>query len=163
MCVARFSFGSAHIAVGSAALAACGADVVLGGAEEENAKGELMLPAIGTVFVIGALRLFQRRMGRLGFYLISAFAATASVQLVGFYLVFATLIVPSLGVRDYADKRRLPPAYFTGIGAHAAGLLLSIFYDLPAGALIVWCPAVLAIIVYALGPKKAVEGVPAHG
>ena len=36
------------------------------------------------------------RMGRSGFYLVFACAVTLSVQLVGLYLVFATLIVPAL-------------------------------------------------------------------
>ena len=122
---------------------------------------QLALPAIGTLFVLGALTLFRQRLGRLGFYLIFALAVTASVLLVGVYLVFATLIVPSLGVRNYADSRRLPLAYSIGIGGYAAGLLLSIFYDLPAGALVVWCLTLLAIMVYALGPRKATGQTPA--
>ena len=36
------------------------------------------------------------RLGRVGFYVLFALAVTVSVQLVGLYLVFATLIVPPL-------------------------------------------------------------------
>src|SRR5215813_14230994 len=42
---------------------------------------------------------FGERMGRMGFYVLFALAVTASVQLVGLYLVFATLIVPPLATR----------------------------------------------------------------
>jgi zinc/manganese transport system permease protein len=33
--------------------------------------------------------------------------------------------------------------------------LLSSIFDLPSGALIVWCLAVLAIVVYWLGPSDS--------
>ena len=75
-----------------------------------------------------------------------------SVQLVGVYLVFASLIVPSLGVRNYPERRRLPFAFAIGITGYAVGLLLSTLYDLPAGALIVWCLALLAILVHGFSP-----------
>lgn len=115
---------------------------------------QLVLPALGTVFVIAMLMFFKERLGRLGFYLIFALAVTASVQLVGVYLVFASLIVPALGARNYSSKWRLPLAYTIGTGGYAIGLIISAFYDLPSGALIVWCLALLAIVVYAGGPKR---------
>lgn len=112
---------------------------------------QLLVPAIGTAVILTLLKLLGKRLGRLGFYLIFALAVTASVQLVGVYLVFASLIVPSLGVRHYAQRWRLPLAYLIGIGGYATGLLLSMMFDLPSGALIVWCLSILAILVYALG------------
>jgi zinc/manganese transport system permease protein len=115
---------------------------------------QLLIPAIGTALILAALKIFKERLGRLGFYLIFALAVTASVQLVGIYLVFASLIVPSLGVRNYAEARRLPLAYVVGIGGYVLGLVLSMLFDLPSGALIVWCLALLAICIYALGPKR---------
>ena len=42
---------------------------------------------------------FGERLGRAGFYALFAITVTVSVQLVGLYLVFATLIVPPLGTR----------------------------------------------------------------
>ncbi len=39
---------------------------------------------------------FAERLGRVGFYALFALTVTVSVQLVGLYLVFATLIVPPL-------------------------------------------------------------------
>jgi zinc/manganese transport system permease protein len=116
---------------------------------------QLIIPAIGTAAIAAALLFFKERLGRLGFYLVFAVAVTASVQLVGVYLVFASLIVPSLGVRNYRDQKRMPLAYLIGIGGYATGLLLSTIFDLPSGALIVWCLALLAAVVFALGPKRA--------
>jgi len=114
---------------------------------------QLLLPAIVTVLIVGLLMVFGERIGRLGFYLLFALAVTASVQLVGVYLVFASLIIPSLGVRNYAQGKRLPMAFALGIGGYAAGLVLSTLFDLPAGALIVWCLALLAVPVHGFGPK----------
>ncbi|MGN6702666.1 MAG: metal ABC transporter permease, partial [Burkholderiaceae bacterium] len=79
----------------------------------------------------------------------------ASVQLVGVYLVFASLIVPSLGVRNHAPRRRLPLAYAIGAAGYAIGLALSTLYDLPSGALIVWCLALLAVVAHACAPAPA--------
>ncbi|MBD8531828.1 MULTISPECIES: metal ABC transporter permease [unclassified Massilia] len=116
---------------------------------------QLIMPALGAVLILALLALFRNRLGRLGFYLVFALAVTASVQLVGVYLVFASLIVPSLAVRHYRDARKLPVAYLVGVGGYAAGLVLSTVLDLPSGALIVWCLALLAMLVYALGPNRS--------
>lgn len=118
---------------------------------------QLIIPAIGTACVMAALALLKERLGRLGFYLLFALAVTASVQLVGVYLVFTSLIVPSLGVRNYAEPKRLPLAYGIGIGGYAVGLVLSMLFDLPSGALIVWCLVLLAMLVYACGPSTSVD------
>ena len=114
---------------------------------------QLLMPALGSAIIVGVLFFFNDRLARLGFYLVFALAVTASVQLVGVYLVFASLIVPSLAVRHYRANRRLAFAYLLGAGGYASGLVLSILLDLPSGALIVWCLSVLAMLVYALGPK----------
>jgi zinc/manganese transport system permease protein len=116
---------------------------------------QLALPALGAALILALLALVGERLGRLGFYLLFALAVTASVQLVGVYLVFASLIVPSLGVRHYPARYKLPFAYLVGIGGYAIGLVLSVALDLPSGALIVWCLALLAAVAYALGPKGA--------
>jgi zinc/manganese transport system permease protein len=116
---------------------------------------QLAMPALGAVLILALLAVFRNRLGRLGFYLVFALAVTASVQLVGVYLVFASLIVPSLAVRHYPESRKLPFAYLVGIGGYAAGLVLSVILDLPSGALIVWCLALLAMLVYALGPNRS--------
>jgi zinc/manganese transport system permease protein len=116
---------------------------------------QLAMPALGAVVILALLTGLRNRLGRLGFYLVFALAVTASVQLVGVYLVFASLIVPSLAVRRYRDAQKLPFAYLIGAGGYGFGLVLSTIYDLPSGALIVWCLALLAMLVYAAGPKAA--------
>lgn len=89
----------------------------------------------------------RERLGRIGFYLLFALAVTASVQLVGVYLVFASLIMPALAARGMRDRSGLVAAFLLGVAAYAAGLVLSTVFDLPSGALIVWCLAACAIIM----------------
>ena len=55
----------------------------------------------------------RQRLGRIGFYAIFACAVTVSVQLVGLYLVFATLIVPPLATR-HMKRHRLTAAWALG-------------------------------------------------
>jgi len=89
----------------------------------------------------------RERIGRIGFYVLFALTVTASVQLVGLYLVFASLIVPPLATRRMA-RRRLPAAWVLGVVGYAAGLVLSTAFDLPSGAVIVWALAVCALAWY---------------
>ena len=70
---------------------------------------------------------------------------TASVQLVGVYLVFSSLIIPALGTRDHDGARRLRIAYTVGALGYALGLALSALFDLPSGAVIVWTLAACAL------------------
>jgi zinc/manganese transport system permease protein len=62
---------------------------------------------------------------------------TASVQLVGVFLVFASLIIPALTARGVATKRPLIFAYGIGLAGYALGLFASAFLDLPTGAAVV--------------------------
>jgi zinc/manganese transport system permease protein len=82
-----------------------------------------------------------------GFYALFAFAVTASVQLVGIYLVFACLIIPAISTRHVARRgMRIVCGYGVGIVGCLAGLVLSVSGDLPAGAVIVWSLAISALI-----------------
>ncbi len=76
----------------------------------------------------------------LPFYLLFALSITASVQLVGVYLVFATLIIPALAIRKYGEKG-LVWGYLIGASGYALGLLLAALLDMPAGAMIVYALA----------------------
>ena len=87
------------------------------------------------------------KMGHKGFYVIFAFAVTASVQFVGVYLVFASLIVPALATQKLHGKHRLMAGYLLGAAAYVAGIVLSALFDLPTGAVVVWTMALLAIAV----------------
>jgi zinc/manganese transport system permease protein len=86
------------------------------------------------------------QIGHRGFYVIFAFAVTASVQLVGVYLVFASLIIPALATQRLQGTRRLLTGYILGAAAYVAGILLSALFDLPTGAVTVWTMALLAVI-----------------
>ena len=48
--------------------------------------------------------LWRERIGRIGFYLLFALVVTASVQLVGVYLVFTSLIVPAVATYRIAGS-----------------------------------------------------------
>jgi zinc/manganese transport system permease protein len=80
----------------------------------------------------------------LGFYGLFALAVTASVQLVGVYLVFASLIVPALATYRI-KQRRTQYAFAIGTAGYAIGLLLSAWFDLPSGATVVWSMAATGI------------------
>jgi zinc/manganese transport system permease protein len=71
---------------------------------------------------------------------------TLSVQLVGVYLVFATLIIPALATRKMGSRAILAGYLLSGL-AYAVGLTLSAAYDYPAGPLIVWLLAVFALLI----------------
>jgi zinc/manganese transport system permease protein len=84
--------------------------------------------------------------GRFTFYIIFAVTVTVSVQLVGLYLVFASLIIPAVASRRLRGMTRLVVSYSLGAAAYAAGLLLSSVYDFPPGAIIVWSLFVCGLI-----------------
>lgn len=82
----------------------------------------------------------------LGFYLLFAVAITASVQVVGVYLVFSSLILPALAVRTWPPSQQLAGGYGIGATAYLAGLITSALFDLPSGAIIVWALALCGLI-----------------
>jgi len=90
----------------------------------------------------------RERIGRIGFYIVFALAVTISVQLVGVYLVFASLIVPPLATRRM-NRGRLVAAWGIGVAGYAVGLLLSTAFDLPTGPTVVWALVVIASAWYA--------------
>ena len=87
------------------------------------------------------------RVGRIGFYVLFALAVTVSVQLVGLYLVFATLIVPPLATRRM-ERHRLTAAWAIGALGYAIGLVVSTLTDLPSGPVIVWALVALALLAF---------------
>jgi zinc/manganese transport system permease protein len=90
------------------------------------------------------------RHHRVLFYPLFAIAVTASVQLVGVYLVFATLILPALAVRDLSQWRGLAAGYAIGLAGYALGLWASVPFDLPSGPLVVCMLAALTIVAVAV-------------
>lgn len=86
---------------------------------------------------------------RLKFYVLFALSVTASVQLVGVYLVFASLIVPALAIRQI-KRHALWFGYLVGGSGYLFGLLGSAVLDLPSGPLIVWCLFICAVLFLTL-------------
>jgi len=95
----------------------------------------LYLPVLLLWFLLGA--------GRLRFYLLFAVTVTASVQLVGVYLVFSSLIMPALAVRRLQGRAALVAGYALGTAAFALGLATSLWFDWPAGPAVVCLLALL--------------------
>ena len=100
---------------------------------------------------------FGGRVGRTGFYLLFACAVTVSVQLVGLYLVFATLVVPALATYRLV-RRRMALCYGIGTLGYVAGLGLSLVSDLPPGPLIVCVMTVLGLVVLLATSRNAAPG-----
>ena len=78
-----------------------------------------------------------------GFFILFALAVTASVQLVGVYVVFASLILPALAARGPTGYV-LTRALASGIAAVVAASVISTVADLPAGPFLVVCFAASA-------------------
>jgi zinc/manganese transport system permease protein len=83
-------------------------------------------------------------LGSYGFYPIFAVTITLSTQLVGVYLVFASLIIPALATLSLA--RPWVAAYTIGFAGYLFGLVFSALFDLPSGAMIAWTLAAAALI-----------------
>lgn len=99
---------------------------------------QLIPVAILSIALLAAMWIWRARLSGILFYGLFALAITASVQLVGVYLVFASLIVPALATTGVEGSRRLVYAYATGIAGYVFGLVMSAVLDLPSGAMIVW-------------------------
>lgn len=109
---------------------------------------EQLLPAaLVSLCVLAGWFWMRDRLRRFGFYALFAFAITASVQLVGIYLVFASLIIPALATRSIERRSvRVAFGYLVGVVGCVGGLVISVAADLPAGAVIVWSLAVMALL-----------------
>jgi len=107
------------------------------------------LVPIGLLYavVLAAWFMLRPRSGALTFYLAFAVVVTASVQIVGIYLVFASLIIPALATVGLKRGNRLVAGYAVGGVSYLLGILLSVMFDLPTGAVIVWSMAALALLI----------------
>ena len=112
---------------------------------------QLLPVALLTAFLLALWFKAGKRLGRIGFYAMFALAVTASVQLVGVYLVFASLIIPALASRFHVARRRLAVGYGIGVLGYAIGLALSAIFDLPSGAVVVWVLAICGIVFAWIG------------
>jgi len=108
---------------------------------------QIINAAVVSVIVVFIWFNYRHKIGNIGFYILFAVSITLSVQLIGVYLVFTSLIVPALAVVKYQTKPALLVAGIIGITGYLAGLIISALFDLPSGAVIVWCLAFSALII----------------
>jgi zinc/manganese transport system permease protein len=102
---------------------------------------ELLSVGVIFSFILGVWCWGQRQWRTALFYPLFAVTITISTQLVGVYLVFATLIVPALttkALNGHTERVRLLIGYLSGALAYAIGLCVSALWDLPSGPTIVW-------------------------
>jgi zinc/manganese transport system permease protein len=99
---------------------------------------------------------------RMLFYAAFAVVITASVQIVGVLLVFASLIVPALVTQHAPPRWRLAIAFNTGVAGYVGGLIASALFDLPTGAAIVCTLIPVAILVAAI-VRRTRRAPAAHG
>jgi zinc/manganese transport system permease protein len=107
-------------------------------------RDQIVSMAIVTGIVLAVWFASQKSFGRIAFYLAFALSVTASVQLVGIYLVFASLIVPALGVHTM-KRAAMISAYLIGVVGYLVGLSASAVFDWPSGPVVVWTLAVCAL------------------
>lgn len=107
---------------------------------------QIALAAAVSAVVLILWRTLQDRLGGALFYALFALAVTVSVQLVGIYLVFASLILPALA----GLRRGLAVGYLAGALGYGLGLAASAVLDLPAGPSVV---CALALASAALGVR----------
>ena len=97
-----------------------------------------------------------RARSGLGFFVLFALVVTASVQLVGVYVVFASLILPALAVNT-TNSRKTAAAMISGALAVLIGITVAALRDLPAGPVMVFSFAAVALFYrlgYRIQPKS---------
>lgn len=103
---------------------------------------QLLGLAASAIAALVAMRAFRHPL--LAFYLPFAIAITASVQAVGVYLVFASLIFPALSA--WQSRSPLLIAAVVGITGYMAGLAASLWLDWPSGPAVVTTLAAAALL-----------------
>lgn len=98
------------------------------------------------VTLLVLLGLYFLRDRRWAFYSLFAIAITISVQLVGVYLVFATLIIPALACSALRGRRKWLITSLVAIAGYMSGIFFSAWLDLPTGPIIVWTLAAAGIL-----------------
>ena len=143
--------GSSFIVAASVTLLALADDPHGGEALRHVLSGQLLFTTWGDIasflpiyglFAVLWLAVPRLRAGT-GFFVLFALVITASMQLVGVYVVFASLILPALAARTgkgYIHWR----AFVSGGAAVVAAMSISAAADLPAGPFLVVCFAVSA-------------------
>ncbi|MBR9727591.1 metal ABC transporter permease [Shewanella intestini] len=115
---------------------------------------QLAFPALIYAMLLALLMWRSHVLNGSLFYFVFAIVITLSVELVGVYLVFSTLILPALALNQYKGRGQLAWAYLVGIIGYCSGLMLSASFDLPSGAAIVATLAVTALLCRIIVSKQ---------
>ncbi len=105
---------------------------------------DLMVYSPVFVLVAGFWGFFKNHRARL-FYILFALTIPFSVNLIGVYLVFASLILPALATVK-TGKYRFFVGYIISIVSFASGLFASFLWDVPSGPAIVMAMFGFAIL-----------------
>jgi len=121
---------------------------------------QLVPVAILYAVVLGVLYVARLGERRTLFYVVFAVTVTASVQLVGVFLVFASLIIPALAARTIG-RGGLLVGYAVGAVGYALGLIASALWDFPTGAAVVCGLAIAGVAWHGArtSARKAETGV----
>lgn len=117
---------------------------------------QLLLPGVVYSAILALIFVKPKVLDGAAFYILFALVITLSVELVGVYLVFSTLILPALAINKLQGKQVLLWAYGVGLVGYLLGLYLSASFDLPSGAAIVATLAFSAVI-FRLVSKASVK------
>jgi zinc/manganese transport system permease protein len=109
---------------------------------------QLLRAAVLTALFLVVWFRWRDRLGTVGFYVVFSLMVTTSVQLVGVYLVFTTLIVPALAVYRHARRKQVWLGYALGCASYVVGLGISLVTDLPSSPVIVWAMAVMGVLLH---------------
>lgn len=118
-------------------------------------NSQLIRTAVLTAIFVLVWFKWREQIGRIGFYVLFAVVVTASVQLVGVYLVFTSLIVPAVATYRHAAHRQLSFGYVLAFGSYLVGLAASVITDLPSSPVIVWAMAMLGLMMHLTGDRAA--------
>lgn len=113
---------------------------------------DLWPPAIISLGILGVWFKSGSASNSTLFYALFALSVTLSVQLVGVYLVFASLIIPALTTRG---RRSLTVAFGIGLAGYLLGLLGSMATDLPTGPSVVRAMAMVGMMTAFMKRLKA--------
>lgn len=114
---------------------------------------QLVMTAVIYVILLYVWVRFRANRSAL-FYFVFPIAITLSVQLVGVYLVFASLIIPALGCVNLEKGARVLAGYLIAFLSFLLGLLISTQFDLPSGPVIVCVYPVVSFAVGMLALRK---------
>ena len=107
---------------------------------------ELLPLAMTYAVVLVTWMCLKTKFGNWLFYPLFAVTITLSTQFVGVYLVFASLIIPTLATLHHSHG--LAKGLVIGAIGYFSGLFIAALLDLPAGATVVWSLAAVATIYH---------------